>query len=134
MSLFRRKPQPCGRESLFDDLDPQQEFVAYEKLSEWLSKRPRERWRYPILIGRARAFARTTPQERRAWALRMQARHGGLAVQLRYAQEGRDTITKARAISLLNRKYRCEAAEEAAWRKTQGLPRAPRTPRTKCWL
>ena len=130
MKLFSRKLRSRSRESLFDDLPPQQQTIAYEKLSEWLSNRPWEPWRYPILIGRARAFARTTPQERRAWALRMQARHGGLAVQQRYRHEGRDTITKARAISSLNRKYRREAAKEAERRNQLGLPPPARS---KCW-
>lgn len=128
--LFRRKPKSHERERLFDDLPPQQEAAASLKLSELLKRRPWAAWRYPVLIGRARVVVQKSPEEWRKWALQRQARRGGLAVQRIYREQGRDTITKAREISLLNRKHKREAAEEAERRKQLGLPPPART---KCW-
>lgn len=111
---------------MFDNLSPTEQDEAWRLLNKWLRRRPWKPWRYPVLIGRARTLARTTPEERSAWGRRMQARHGGLAVQRMYREQGRDTLTRARHIRQLKQQERKRAAAEDARRERLGLPLPPR--------
>ena len=83
--------------------------------------KPTPQWTRAILMGQAKRLACSTPEERQAWARRMQARHGGLAVQRMYREQGRDTLTRARYIRALRQQERKRVDADDARRKQLGL-------------
>jgi hypothetical protein len=116
--------QGCDRRTYFDDLP----WEVRDRASQWLQKfcarwrHDLPSWRLARLVGQARRLAQTTPEERSAWGRRMQARHGGLAVQRMYREQGRDTLTRARYIRQLKQQERKRVAAEDTRRKELGLP------------
>jgi hypothetical protein len=90
-----RKPAPPG--GPFAALTwPQQraaEQLLWKFCQRWAGNLPQ--WRRAILVGQAKRLALNPPDS--AWARRMLAKRGGLAVQEKYRREGINPTAKATA-------------------------------------
>jgi len=89
----------------FSDLPWEAKMDAQRRLHRYQEKWGFDmNWRFPILVGQARRWARTSPEERAARCRSMRATKGGLAVQRRYRAEGRkDPAALARMVRRNNR-------------------------------
>ena len=131
--LFERK-QRRWQTNLFDDLPFEKRQEAQWRFGRYCENHKGDpRWTslYPILIGLARRWAMTTPEERRKVGLMLRATMAGYAGQRKYREQGRIGEThpsqKAGRISVAHRKRAKELKQEAEERERLGLGPKPRT-------
>jgi hypothetical protein len=130
--LFVRQPR-CWRKNLFDDLPLERQQEAQRRLGRYYENHRGDSRRglRPILIGLARRWAMTTPEERRKVGLTLRATMAGYAVQRKYREQGRTgekhPSQKAARISVAHRKRARELKQEAEQRECLGLGPKSRT-------
>jgi hypothetical protein len=78
----------------FNDLPPQARMAAWRWLGRMEAKRRSKGqstppWVRALLIGNAKRLALMSDEERSAWGRSMLAKRGGIAVQRKYAADGR---------------------------------------------
>ena len=130
--LFERKPQRW-RKNLFDDLPFEKQREAQWRLGRYCEKHRGDSRRglLAILIGQARRWTMTSPDERSQWGRTMLAKLGGHRVQQMYREQGRigekHPSQKAARISVAHRKRAKELKQEAEETERLGLGPKPRT-------
>jgi hypothetical protein len=108
LEKYRRR-NPKG---YFQDLPWEIRTRAHQWLYRFASKWGRDlpAWRFAILVGQAKRLALNPPTS--AWGRSMLAKRGGLAVQRKYRQEGRNPTQRATQVRLAKQR-RKEATDQS---------------------
>lgn len=113
------------RGNYFQDLPA----LARESARRWLDRfvarcrargRPLKPWLFALYVGQAKRLALHPPGSE--WGRRMRARKGGLAVQRKYWQEGRDPTARATQVRLLKSGAQSQATGEGNARSPDKPP------------
>lgn len=129
---FVRQPRRY-RKYLFDDLPFEKQREAQGRLARYCENHRGDSRRglLAILIGNARRWTMTTPEERRKLGLTLRATMAGYATQRKYRAQGRTgekhPSQKAARISVECRNRARELKQEAEQGERQGLGPKPRS-------